>query len=258
MKLLYKSFFLCVLLYALSFSQNIKVTYAYRPSEAFETEEEVYLNNGYKVSIVDSILEKKYKPREYGSDVTIEKDKGVKRYRNILIDDISKNNTYFTYQIKKTNYIVSDNPPPIKWNLKYKETKKIGKYTCKKATATFRGTNIEAYYTQEIPVSIGPYKFKGLPGLILEITTVGINYRYWVVKNIQYPFNRTPDYSSKYIKSLPKIGIKDLVKKIDDNNDEDQSIILSKIQLPNGAKLGKVETIGGNARGMIENKFEWE
>ncbi|MCY1661028.1 GLPGLI family protein [Chryseobacterium sp. SL1] len=258
MRLLHKSFFLSVFLYALSFSQNIKVTYAYKPSEAFETEENVFLNNGYKISIVDSILQKKYKAKEYGADVIIEKDKGIKQYRNILIDNIGKNDTYFTYQIKKTNYLVSDNPPEIKWNLKYKETKKIGKYVCKKATATFRGTNIEAYYTPEIPVSIGPYKFKGLPGLILEVTTVGINYRYWVVKNIQYPYNGAPNYSSKYIKSLDKISIKDLVKKIDNINDEDQSMILSKVQLPSGTKLGRVETIGGNARGMVENKFEWE
>jgi len=258
MKLLHKSFLLLVFLYALSFSQNIKVTYTYKPSENFEFEENVYVNNGYKVSIVDSIPVKKYKPKDDGSDVIIERDKGIKQYRTILIDDTKKNDIYFTYQIKKTNYLVSDSPPEIKWNLKYKETKKIGKYTCKKATTTYRGTDIEAYYTPEIPVSIGPYKFKGLPGLILEVKTLGINYKYWVVKNIQYPYNGTPNYSSKYIKSLNSIGIKDLVKKIDDRNDEEQRMFLSKIQLPAGVGLPKIETVSGNIRGLVEQKFEWE
>lgn len=258
MKLFHKSFFLCIFLYTLSFSQNIKITYTYKPSEAFEFDENVYLNKDYKVSIVDSIPTKKNKLRNDGSDIVIERDKSIKQYRTILIDDTKKNDIYFTYQIKKTNYLVADNLPEIKWNLKYKETKKIGKYNCKKATATFRGTDIEAYYTPEIPVSIGPYKFKGLPGLILEVKTLGLNYKYWVVKNIQYPYNGAPNYSSKYIKSLNSIGIKDLVKKIDDRNDEEERIMLSKVQLPAGVRVGKIETVSGNIRGLVEQKFEWE
>lgn len=255
MKLLHKSFFLSIFLYVLSFSQNIKVTYTYKSSEVSEFEENVFLNNNYKVSIVDSIPIKIYKINN-GDDISIEKDKGIKQYRRVLIDD--SKNTYFTYQIKKTNYLALDNPPVIKWNLKYKETKKIGKYVCKKATATFRGTDIEAWYTIDIPVPLGPYKFKGLPGLILEVKTLGINKRLWTVKNIQYPYKGNANFSKKYIGSLKKIGIKDLVEKIDDINDEEQRIFLSKVKLPPGASIGKIETISGNGREMVENKFEWE
>lgn len=239
--------------FVFSYSQNIKVSYKYMPSYAAEQEENVYVNNNYKVSIVDSIPVKKYKIDKGAADVVIE-DK-TKAFRNVLIGDIRQNSLYFTHQIKKTNYLVSDNPPVIKWNLKYKETKKIGKYLCKKATAVFRGTDIEAYYTTEIPISVGPFKFKGLPGLILEVKTLGINKQSWVVKNIQYPYKGTPDYSKKYIDSLKKMGIKELIKKIDDTNDEDQRIFHSKLGLPMPAKVVINE---GNPRGVIENKFEWE
>lgn len=244
-----------LLFFAISYSQNIKVTYTYKPSETADFEENVFLNNNYKVSIVDSIPIKIYKLNN-GDDIYVEKDKGIKQYRNILIDD--SKNTYFTYQIKKANYLTIDNPPIIKWNLKYKETKKIGKYICKKATAIFRGTDIEAWYTIDIPVSLGPFKFKGLPGLILEVKTLGINKRLWIVKNIQYPYKGNANFSKKYIGSLKKIGIKDLVEKIDDINDEEQRILLSKVKLPQGASIGKIETVSGNAREMVENKFEWE
>lgn len=255
MKILNKtSVFFSLLFFALSFSQNIKVTYRYNPSDVFEFEENVYVNNNYKVSIIDSIPIKKSKINN-GSDIYIEKDKGIKPFRRIVLGDTRQNSLYFTSQIKKKNYLVSDTPPLIKWNVKHKETKKIGKYVCKKATATFRGTDLEAYYTTEIPISTGPYKFKGLPGLILEIKTLGINKMYWVAKNIQYPYTGVPNYSKKYVKSLETIGIKDLIKKIDERNDEEQRIFYSKSGLPQPAK---VEVTEGNPRGVVENKFEWE
>lgn len=256
MKLFKKLPFLCILLCITSFSQNIKITYTYKPSDLADYEENVFTSNNHKISIVDSIPVKKYKAN-YGDAIVVEKDKGIKPYRRILIDDIKNNTISFTYLMKKTNYLVSDNPPAIIWNLKYKETKKIGKYTCKKATATFRGTEIEAYYTSEIPVSIGPYKFNGLPGLILELKTLGTNKSFWTAKNIQYPYKGAPNYSTKYIKSLPKITLKDLVKKIDDRNAEEQSMFLSKLKLPPGVSQPKITT-EGNTRGMVENKFEWE
>ncbi|MHA8050558.1 GLPGLI family protein [Aquirufa sp. ROCK-SH2] len=42
-------------------------------------------------------------------------------------------------------------------------------YDCKKASTKFRGRDYVAYYCTSIPISNGPYKFQGLPGLILEI-----------------------------------------------------------------------------------------
>lgn len=42
-------------------------------------------------------------------------------------------------------------------------------YTCKKATTTYFGRNYTAWYAPEIPISDGPWKFFGLPGLILKV-----------------------------------------------------------------------------------------
>lgn len=54
----------------------------------------------------------------------------------------------------------------ITWKLS-KETKKYGEFTVQKATTNFGGRNWTAWFTKEIPFSEGPYKFKGLPGLIV-------------------------------------------------------------------------------------------
>lgn len=42
-------------------------------------------------------------------------------------------------------------------------------YPCQKATLNFRGRGYVAWFTTDIPISDGPWKFAGLPGLILKI-----------------------------------------------------------------------------------------
>lgn len=61
-------------------------------------------------------------------------------------------------------------PYPINfhWQLS-SERKQILGYTCQKATCSFRGRNYIAWFTSEIPIPEGPYKFVGLPGLIFQI-----------------------------------------------------------------------------------------
>tara|TARA_R110002072_G_scaffold44651_2_gene124701 strand:- start:2794 stop:3669 length:876 start_codon:yes stop_codon:yes gene_type:complete len=86
-------------------------------------------------------------------------------------------------------FLITDSLTDWKWKLG-KESKKIGSYTCYKATATrimktatfSRGADgeseqketeveqeIVAWWTPEIPISQGPKNFWGLPGLIMEL-----------------------------------------------------------------------------------------
>lgn len=48
-------------------------------------------------------------------------------------------------------------------------TDTVSSYSCQKATLNFRGRDYVAWFTTDIPVSDGPWKFSGLPGLILKI-----------------------------------------------------------------------------------------
>lgn len=68
-----------------------------------------------------------------------------------------------------TDYLLYTEPlPEIGWELSPRTREIIG-YTCRQATCTFRGRDYEAWYTEEIPLGLGPWKFRGLPGLILAV-----------------------------------------------------------------------------------------
>ena len=58
------------------------------------------------------------------------------------------------------------NEKPV-WTL-LPDTATILTYHCRKATGHFRGRSYTAWFTMEIPVSEGPWKLCGLPGLIIK------------------------------------------------------------------------------------------
>lgn len=48
------------------------------------------------------------------------------------------------------------------------EFKTIDEYTCQKAIGTFNGSEVVAWFTEQVPIPSGPGSLSGLPGLILE------------------------------------------------------------------------------------------
>lgn len=82
-------------------------------------------------------------------------------------------------------FIIKDVFNNNKWEIG-KETKKIGKYTCRKATSyinisTRQGLKkrlISAWYSSDVPVPFGPSGYTNLPGLILELE-IGNSYVYY-------------------------------------------------------------------------------
>ena len=60
-------------------------------------------------------------------------------------------------------------------------TREVLGYTCQQATADFRGRHWTAWFATDIPVSDGPWKLGGLPGLILEAYDEGHQYTFTAV-----------------------------------------------------------------------------
>ncbi|MBO6201345.1 MAG: GLPGLI family protein, partial [Chryseobacterium sp.] len=84
-------------------------------------------------------------------------------------------NIKFNYYSFKTN-------DKIDWKIST-ETKKVQDYTLQMATAKFGGRNWIAWFNKEIPFNEGPYKFRGLPGLIFEIKDDKQEFIYSLVKS---------------------------------------------------------------------------
>jgi GLPGLI family protein len=85
-------------------------------------------------------------------------------YKNIDIRKIFLREMAFMQRV-----IVEDSLINHDWKIG-KEKRKIGKFDCQNAEVDFRGRHYIAWFTLEIPVSNGPWKFHGLPGLIVEVS----------------------------------------------------------------------------------------
>ncbi|WP_159949560.1 GLPGLI family protein [Polaribacter septentrionalilitoris] len=110
-------------------------------------------------------------------------------------------------------FIINYPFPFLNWELK-NETKKIGNYLCYKAISKRQYKNskgqlkydiIIGWYSQDIPLSYGPYVFGGLPGLILELETEREIFQVTKIKLNNSNFKITE----------PKKGIKISLKKYD-------------------------------------------
>lgn len=91
----------------------------------------------------------------------------LSRFNKTIIKNIASDST-----IQEEKYHVSTfqivSTCKLKWKME-KETKTILGFVCKKASLDFGGRKWTAWYSESIPISDGPYKFHGLPGLILSI-----------------------------------------------------------------------------------------
>lgn len=61
-----------------------------------------------------------------------------------------------------------EEPTPLAWTIT-PATATVAGYACQRATTAFGGRQWEAWFAREVPVSDGPYKFCGLPGLIVKV-----------------------------------------------------------------------------------------
>ena len=73
------------------------------------------------------------------------------------------------FAIDNENLHYTETLPLQKWSIT-KDTMTVCGYPCIKATCRWRGRDYTAWFTTDIPVSCGPWKFGGLPGLIMKIS----------------------------------------------------------------------------------------
>ena len=96
---------------------------------------------------------------------------------HVIYKDLKKSLITYSEVIDYVNFGYNESIKDLKWKL-YKGKKIILNYSCQEAKINFYGRNYTAWYTPELPVNDGPYKFSGLPGLIMEIYDDDDNFHY--------------------------------------------------------------------------------
>lgn len=85
----------------------------------------------------------------------------------IVKKDLKNQKVSYSERIGRDLYSY-DEDRKINWTI-LPETAKIGDYRTQKAQTTFAGRTWNAWFTTDVPLQDGPYKFSGLPGLIVKV-----------------------------------------------------------------------------------------
>ncbi|MDC8100899.1 GLPGLI family protein [Chryseobacterium rhizosphaerae] len=129
---------------------------------------------GQNLAITDS-LNKKF---GMNSDYTDMSGQVIKRRINSFDNEnyINIKQGYYSFKTTdKINWTISD------------EIKKSENYILQKASTRFGGRSWTAWFCKDIPFNEGPFKFRGLPGLIFELSDAGKNFIYTLVRSQVLP-----------------------------------------------------------------------
>lgn len=129
---------------------------------------------GQNLLVTDS-LNKKFGMNNSHTDMS---GQVVKRRLNTSDHEnfINIKNGYYSFKTTdKINWVISG------------ETKQSDHYTLQKATTTFGGRNWTAWFCKDIPFNEGPFKFRGLPGLIFELYDSKKNFIYNLSSSRELP-----------------------------------------------------------------------
>lgn len=97
----------------------------------------------------------------YGNSLCIDESKYV-------VKDLSKNSLYRSIVSPAREIYTVNIDSPLKWKI-LPDKEKFENYEVQKAEVDYGGRHWTAWFTQQIPISEGPYIFHGLPGLIVKI-----------------------------------------------------------------------------------------
>lgn len=206
MKISYK-LVIVLLLFKVTYykSQNYKIGYEYSMKRGDSIVKQVAVlaikdtisyffgNNSY---LSDSIINNRMKAS---------KDSSMISFKNLpndfMVYYLKKNTrsnsiTYYSNEFPKNMEYKED--VAFKWNIKDEFTDIFG-YKCQKATLSMYGRKWTAWFNPDIPINDGPYKFLGLPGLIMNISDEDRNHAFKIISFQKQNVDINFIYDGKYI-----------------------------------------------------------
>lgn len=103
----------------------------------------------------------------FGGSINIKRNIKQGTISSTVIKKYPDYSVSFSENIGNTAYKMAEDQKP-EWKI-LPEKQKIGEYNTQKATTNYGGRSWIAWFSTDIPFQDGPYKFYGLPGLIVKI-----------------------------------------------------------------------------------------
>ena len=132
-------------------------------------------------------LKSEAKENDKKEEKNFSKLEGTKHFEPTFFEYfISKNipdQKVYYYERASGKQIYYQEDRPLQWEVTNVVEKQNG-YSAQKAVTEFGGRVWTAWFTKEIPLSDGPYKFSGLPGLIVKLEDDKGDYKFDLVKKI--------------------------------------------------------------------------
>jgi GLPGLI family protein len=235
----------------------IKVVYKFHVPNNGKMSDDIYsqltANNEHSIFISerDDFPKPENKITQDGNSISIkviESDEiGSYVYRNFSKDSI----VFREVGSKFMNAIlVVDHWKAISWDIS-EEKKKIGDYECQKASGYFRGRIYTAWFASEIPISSGPWKLFGLPGLILEAYDSSMHF-YVIASEIIFNIKTDVEIKAVHNNNETKFNYEEF--KLYRKNYKEEYVKSIKAKLPRGANLNLKPSDIKNS--PIESEFE--
>lgn len=163
-----------------------KLTFEDDPSNPFVSSYEYIKFIELKKSIYKKIkknINSDILKREKNDDTVINFSSSGKNISTVF-KNYKKNEFYSKHEVAYKYFVVKDKLNIFNWSVLI-NTKEILGYNCQLATMDFRGRKYEAWFTTDLPVG-GPWKYDGLPGMILEIKSIDnfIAFKATRIKNV--------------------------------------------------------------------------
>lgn len=186
---------------------------SYRTTSPSLRKEGVVVTNQYILQISDK-GSKFYSPRTQALDSLESTPEGKKVYQQMALNSYlggklkdmpKRDGSYYVTKnfekgelehfdvIGKEKYRYSEPIEQMTW-IVTDSTKRVLGYECLQGVADYNGRHWTVWFTTELPVQQGPWKLHGLPGLILDASADGGDYRFEATGLQQTSKELTPVY----------------------------------------------------------------
>jgi len=119
---------------------------------------------------------------------------GKSEFHYSIFKEPAQNLVFYHDIIGTKDYQYQEKAPLFNWKIA-PTRRAVAGYDCQQSFTAFEGRMFEVWFTRDVPVSEGPYKFYGLPGLIVKVRDTHDNYVFelFSIESDTKPFDISAD-----------------------------------------------------------------